>query len=344
MPTLCIAVHDEMLAAALAVPKIRRPLNPEEVLQTRALRYQRGNAPYPAWYLFGCRRKGVAGLVDGYARQASVFLLPESLLTADVTADYLDVQFCTLSRSLLSKFKSRGIKIFGYLPEEFASKAFLAAALADNGGKHFLPLQRTYGKDSSPDLPPGEQSVWIVKSPYGAAGNNSDGSPYTVWQKAVLEENLPSLLAALNKEDKLICSEFVITADPYAHHADHVVHKMPFVADGQAAVPYGRCCQRFIYRCNWQALAERGSLPLGEFIGTPEITTGDISRIDAFPDFVEKLSFQRGRLMLSVDFIIPPDGRPRYLETNKLAATFAEQFDPLLPPLIDYYARLPLNN
>lgn len=331
-----------MLAAALAVPEIRRQLSPQETLRARALRYQRGNTPYPSWYLFGDHLKGLAGLVECYSRQAAVSLSPQSLLTAELTYDYLDTQFCTVDDVLFAQLASKGIKIFGYLPEKFASKAYLAAALEENGGKRYLPLQQTYTKHSIAQLPAGEQAVWIVKTPFGSAGNNSNGTPYTVWLKDALQENLPSLLAALAKDDKLICSEFVITADPYAQDADHVVHKMPFLANGAAARPYGRFCQRFIYHCNWQALQVQRKLALGEFVGKPEITDGRVDSIHQFPRFVEKLAFQQGRVMLSVDFIIPPDGLPRYLETNKLAATFAEQFDPHLPPLLDYYAQLPL--
>lgn len=337
-------MQDKMLAAALGVQEHQRQLGPQETLRARALRYQRGNTPYPSWYLFGSHLKGVAGLVGCYSSQAAVSLVPESLLTTELKTDFLDTQFCTVSKSLCDKLADKGINIFGYLPEGFASKAYLAAALEKNGGKRYLPQQRTYSKTSSPQLPAGEQAVWIVKTPYGSAGHNSNGTPYTVWQKAVLSESLPSLLKSLNKEEELICSEFVITADPYANHANHVVHKMPFLADGQTAKPYGRFCQKFIYHCNWQALQAKGKLPLGEFIGPPEITTGQVDSIREFPQFVENLSFHQGRVMLSVDFIVPPDGIPRYLETNKLAATFAEQFDPHLPPLLDHYGQLPLQS
>jgi hypothetical protein len=89
-------------------------------------------------------------------------------------------------------------------------------------------------------------------------------------------------------------------------------------------------------------LAEKKVVTLGEFIGQPEIVPGRIDKVAAFADFVDSLSFMTGRVMFSVDFIIPPDGIPRFLEINKLAATFAETFDPALPPLIDYYASLPL--
>ena len=187
MPTLCIAVHDEMLAAALAVPKIRRPLNPEEVLQTRALRYQRGNAPYPAWYLC-CRRKGVAGLVDGYARQASVFT-PRKFINCRCNGRLSDVQFCNFPGLYSHKFKSRGIKIFGYLPEEFASKAFLAAALeimaasiscrcSVHMGKTAVrtcrPANSRSGLLSLPMVPP---AIIVMAPLYGMAKSRFRGKP-----------------------------------------------------------------------------------------------------------------------------------------------------------------------
>ncbi|NLZ38630.1 MAG: hypothetical protein GX893_03370 [Firmicutes bacterium] len=345
MPTICIAVQNEMLAAALAVPVIERQLTPRETMQIGAQRYQDGTSPYPTWYLFGCQTKGVTGLVTNYSRQGlKVFLCPEKSLKADLEADYIDVQLCTIESALVRQWKQKGKKIFGYLPTYFSSKAFLAAALNHMNGTRFLPRQITFTRQSSPILPAADVKVWIIKSPYGSAGKNSDGTPYTVWLSEKLEEHLPFLLKNLKHNEKLICSEFIFTNDPYADHADHVVHKMHFLSTSKTpAQPYGLYCQRFIHRCNWTALQAQKVLPLGEFIGKPEITRGHVGNIREFGAFVEALSFHQGRVMLSIDFILPPDGIPRYLETNKLAATFAEQFDPHLPPLLDYYAQLALD-
>ncbi|NLZ92925.1 MAG: hypothetical protein GX922_02730 [Firmicutes bacterium] len=346
MTTLCIAIHNKMLAAALAVPAVERPLSQRETMQICAQRYQDGTSPYPTWYLFGCQKKNVTGLVTNYTRQGlEVFLCPEKSLKADIRADYIDVQFCsTVDTELVSYWQQAGKKVFGYLPTFFSSKAFLGDALKKNNGARYLPLQKNYNHKSNPILPGGNIAVWILKTPYGSAGKNSDGTPYTVWQSEALEEHLPSLIKKLKHNEELICSEFIFTNDPYAYYADHVVHKMHFLSTTeQAAQPYGLYCQKFIHHCNWPALQAQKMLPLGEFIGKPEITNGYIDNIHEFTTFVEALSFHKGRVMLSIDFILPPDGIPRYLETNKLAATFAEQFDPHLPPLVDYYAQLPLN-
>ncbi|NLP36684.1 MAG: hypothetical protein GX357_03430 [Firmicutes bacterium] len=339
MLKLCLAVHHELLAAALAVKKVERPLSTQETLQACAQRYQAKDTPYPAWYLFGCREKEVTGLVTLYTRQGiNVFLCPDHKLGSKLKADIIDVQFCTLSSSLYTKFTSQGKKIIGYLPPSFASKAYLATKVqAENGGK-FLPVQKVYTKDSEPLLPAENIKVWILKWPYGSAGKSCTGAPYTVWQAEHLQNNLPKLLAGLEAEESFICSEFILTRDPYAGYADHVVHKMPFLASpGSGVKAYGSYCQKFISHCNWAALEKKHVLPLGDFIQTTTITTGKVDTIKLFPEFIQSLSFHQGCVMFSVDFMVPPDGIPRFLESNKLAATFAEKFDPHLPPLVDYY-------
>ncbi|NLN07484.1 MAG: hypothetical protein GX167_07695 [Firmicutes bacterium] len=344
MPRLCIAVADEMLAASLGLPTAGHQLTPQEALRFRERRYRDGNSVYPAWYLFGCHAKAVEGMVETYRRQgADVFLCPAGLLSATIDAEIVDTQLCSLPEPLFSSWREKKITVFGYLPTAYAAKTNSVRALQKFGGAHFLPVQQIYTKNSIPQLPAIYRPVWLIKSAYGAAGRNSDGTPYTVWRQEHLQEELPALLARLADGEELICTEFVFTCDPYAGYADHVVHKMHFLSrPGEAPAPYGRYCQRFIYRCRHHLLAEKKVVTLGEFIGQPEIVPGRIDKVAAFADFVDSLSFMTGRVMFSVDFIIPPDGIPRFLEINKLAATFAETFDPALPPLIDYYASLPL--
>ncbi|EEG76995.1 hypothetical protein [Dethiobacter alkaliphilus] len=346
MQNVCIAVHDSMLAAALAVPSQLQPLSPQDTLQAQHERYQAGNKNlYPAWYLFGCKEKNVEGLVSAYTRQgAKVFLCPESKLSVLLDMDIVDTQFCSVSDDLYNKLASRNIKVIGFLPETFSSKAALAQLLAQNGGETFLPIQKSYHRDSQPLLPQSSGTAWIVKTPYGSAGKNSTGEPYTVWDDTLLRQKLPSLVQDLKHHQQIICSEFITTCDPYAADADHVVHKLHFLGkEPHAGVePYGTTCQRFIHRCNWQLLQARKIMPLPDFIGEPEITVGNIESVDSLSHFIKTLDFHRGRIMLSVDFMIPTDGKPRYLESNKLAATFAERFDPGLPPIIDTYGNLPL--
>lgn len=342
MQKVCIAVHDDLLAAALAVSRIKRPLGHEETLQARQERYQAGNTPYPAWYLFGSREKQAEGLVKCYHNQGlQVFLCPETLLTPIIDADMIDCQLCTVTDSLYEKLLRHRKRVRGYLPESLSSKSHLAQLLANFGGARFLPVQKTYHRTSSPVLPETDSTVWITKLSRGAAGRNSDGTPYMVWHKNLLAEKLPELLTLLNSDIELICSEFVLTNDPYADFADHVVHKMHFYCDGKtAAKPYGSVCQRFIHRCNWAALEQRETMPLADFIGHPHITTGRVDSIKEFPNLSDALGFHVGLVIFSADFILPPHGVPQYLESNKLAATFAEQFDPHLPPIIDFYTTL----
>lgn len=331
-----------MLAAALALPRVPCPLSPQETLEARQHWYQAGKTPYPAWYFFGCREKGVEGLVEMYARcNLEVVLLPVSLLSGKINADFLDVQFCSLPSTLYQEIKSQGIPVFGYLPDSYSSKTFQANCLRRHKGRRFLPVQAVLSRKTTPKLPQNPSKLWILKASEGSAGHDRSGKPYTVWLEDKLRDSLPHIIASLAEGEDLICSEFILTDDPHAGSADHVVHKMHFLGDTNVPVtPYGTACQRFIYYCNWQALYERKVLPLGEFIGSPEITTGSIASIPEFPPFAAALSFLKGRAMFSVDFMVPPNGVPRFLEINKLAATFAERFDPHLPPLIDSYASM----
>lgn len=328
-----------MLAAALAVPKVSRPISSEETLHIRQYCHQAGKTAYPAWYLFGCRAKGVEGLVELYLRQGhQVFITPASLLDANINCQIIDVQFCSLPVTSYQALIHQGIQVFGYLPEKFASKAVLATCLKKNGGQRYLPAQKVYQHNSARSLPPSKDEIYILKSPFGAAGRNGDGDHYTVWQKETLERQLPTVLAGLRAGEAVICSEFIITSDPFSAHADHVVHKMHFIG----TKPYGTVCQRFIHWCDWQNLRKQGVLALPDFIGEPIVTIGTIEQIPTFDSLARALAFQTGRIIYSADFMIPSDGVPRFLETNKLAATFAERFDPSIPALIDAYANLPI--
>ncbi|MBS3886175.1 MAG: hypothetical protein KGZ41_03145 [Dethiobacter sp.] len=339
MQTICIAMDDKMLAAALAVPRISRPICPEETLRIRQHFHQARSRAYPAWYLFGCRAKEVEGLVELYLRQGyQVFLTPASLLQPKIHYQIIDVQFCGLSFSTYQALIRQQIQVLGYLPEKFSSKAVLAGYLKKSGGQKYLPAQKVYYHNSALFLPQSKDGVYILKSPFGAAGRNNNGNHYTVWLREALEKELPAVLAGLPEGEGVICSEFIITNDPSAAHADHVVHKMHFIG----AKPYGTICQRFIHWCDWQNLRKQGVLALPDFIGEPFITIGTVEQITGFYDFAAALAFQAGRIIYSADFMVPSDGIPRFLESNKLGATFAERFDPSMPALIDAYADLPI--
>ena len=338
MHTICIAMEDNLLAAALAVPQISRTITSEETLQIREHFYQAGSRAYPAWYLFGCREKGVEGLVELYLRRGhKVLLAPASRLRTNLGCQIIDVQFCGISFSLYQALIQQKIQVLGYLPEKFSSKAVLAAYLKKNKGHKYLPAQKVYRQNSALFLPASKNGLYILKSPFGAAGRNSKGDHYTVWLGELLEKKFPAVLAGLPKGEEIICSEFIITNDPYAAHADHVVHKMHFIG----TKPYGTICQRFIHRCDWHNLHKQGVLPLPQFIGKPFVTIGTVEQISEFHSFAAALAFQAEHIIYSADFIVPSDGIPRFLESNKLAATFAERFDPLMPALIDAYAALP---
>ncbi len=345
MSLAVIVMQDGMLAAATGLPGISKFYRPKEAISLQRERYQASNASYPAWYLFGCAPKNTAGLVTRYTQLGyETAICPESMLgAAGSFAALLDVQF---SGDSIVPMPAGGLS--GYLPDRYASKAQQARELWHGGHSRFLPAQACFDRFSDPSLPSTENDTFIVKDTLGSGRRGSDGTPYTVWQKDRLQEALPGLLAALPPGRQLLISEFIHTSDPYAGYADHVVHKMHFTSSRQSdgryqLAPYGRKCQVIIHRCRRDLLKREGVLTLSRYTGLPEYGTGDVCQIREFDRLTAALSFfAQSRLILSVDFIIPPDGLPRFLEANKLGATFAETFDPSLPPVIDAYPELSL--
>lgn len=342
-----IAVHDGMLAAAIGIKTLAPFYRRRELHRIRNERYQAGGTPYPSWYLFGSAQKNISGLFYQYARLGyQVSLCRESVLPVLNLRDFnlLDVQLCTL-RQTPGQSSSQLPLLSGFLPEKWSCKARLADELFRQSSFQFLPVQRHYFSCSEPSLPLSDADVWILKDPVGSAGRCPRGRPYTVWLKNELTEKLPSLLAALPAGGQFIASEFIHHRDPHAGFADHVVHKMHFFAERNSSAfnvqPYGAVCQRFLYRCRHDLLRLHRKLPLADYVGKPALMPGMIDKIPSFSEFTRQLNFHgQSRLIFSVDFLVPGDGIPRYLESNKLAATFAERFDPALPPLIDTYPAL----
>lgn len=347
MSVVIIAVHDGMLAAALGIKTAAPFYRHQELQRVRTERYQAKDTPYPSWYLFGSAQKNVSGLFSQYTNQGyQVFLCRESVLPTLNLPDFalLDAQFCTL-RLPVDHSSPQIPLLSGFLPEKWSSKVTQAQELIRQSSFRFLPVQRHYLSCSEPSLPLSDADVWILKYPAGSAGRCPKGRPYTVWQKTELAGKLPYLLASLPAGSQLIASEFIHHRDPCAGFADHVVHKMHFFAERHSSAvavrPYGTVCQRFLYRCRNDLLKLHKMLPLADYLGEPALKPGLVDSIPGFPEFTRQLNFHgQSRLIFSADFLVPEDGIPRYLESNKLAATFAECFDQTLPPLIDTYPAL----
>jgi hypothetical protein len=348
MPEVCIAVHNGMLAAALAARDPNDYYGQDDLKAIREEKYQAWGTTYPAWYLFGSAAKKVAGLVESYARLGyGVSVCSESELPLLPLSHFalVDVQFCTLGSELYQKFNAENVEVSGYLPSNLASKSEQALEFKKRGLSHFLPAQKNYTRESEPLLPCSDSQVWIIKDAVGSDSRGTDGLPYTVWTKNYLAAELPGLLSSLPAGRELIISEFLTTSDQHAGLADHVVHKMHFYCtreeSGLAVRPYGEYCQKIVCNCNNSLLEKRRVLPLSAYIGERRFISGRVERNDVFTEFISGLAFMgHNRLIFSVDFIIPPDGVPRYLECNKLAATFAESFDGKDSPIIDAYPNL----
>lgn len=348
MPTICIVMHDGMLAAALAESSLQSCYHSMVTRIFRQERYQARNTPYPSWYLFGSEEKEVSGLIEQYVAQGfDVSLCPESLFPDCSDTEYLDVQFSTVINNQYQALLRKGVTLYGYLPELYSSKIVQAECFYNQSGFRFLPIQRTYHKNSLPVLPESEANTWIIKPAIGSAGVSSDGFPYTVWTTNRLKSELPALINHLPPEICLIVSEFIHTDDPYAGYADHVVHKAHFhtvkINGNIIVAPYGTHCQKYIFNCNREKLHKSGVLSLKDYLGTSELHVGQFDNISAFEEFSSHLNYLGyGRVIFSVDFIIPVDGTPRFLEFNKIGATFAEKFQPWLPAIIDIYPQLNL--
>lgn len=340
MRTLCIAVHDKMLAAALGRDTGQTFFNPTEINLLRSQVNQAGSNNYPAWYLFGAQHKNNSGLISRYTQMGyRVFLCGESVLPANLHFDSYDLQFCSAGTDVFSRLTAEKKEIFGYLPRQFANKAHQAEAVKSLGYARFLPAQATYHAGSPPILPDSSAQAWIVKDVHGAACRGAGGLPYTVWRADALAEALPEILKTLPPGQEILVSEFLHTNDPNAGHAEHVVHKMHVCCDGSRIIPYGRHCQKQVNRCKRELLERNGVVLLSDYLGKPCYKTGTFGSIFSFSEFVSALVFLNSgtAAMYSVDFMVPEDGLPRFLEANKLAATFCEQFDPALPPIIEAY-------
>jgi hypothetical protein len=350
MPEVCIAVHNGMLAAALSVRDLKECYGPDDVKAIREKIYQAWGTTYPAWYLFGSGEKTVTGLVESYARLGyEISVCPESALPLLPLSlfDLIDVQFCTIGSEFYQKIHAEEKPVTGYLPANLASKSQQALEFTKRRLSGFLPAQKNYTCESEPLLPGSDSRIWILKDAVGSDSRGADGMPYTVWTKSRLAAELPGLLSALPPGRELIISEFVATSDQYAGMADHVVHKMHFFCTrkdtGFEVRPYGDSCQKIVCNCNNSLLEEKGILPLSCYIGERRFISGRVEQNETFKEFISGLCFMgHSRLIFSVDFIIPPDGVPRYLESNKLAATFAERFDVEDLPIIDVYPSLSL--
>lgn len=339
MRTLCIAVNDKMLAAALGRETGQTFFNPHETSHLCSQVGQAGRNNYPAWYLFGSELKNNSGLVHRYTRMGyRVAVCSESALPANLHLDAYDLQFCSGAETIYRRLASAQKEVFGYLPPQLGNKARQAEAIKRLGFERFLPVQAVYTADSEAVLP-SSAATWIVKDVHGAACRGAHGLPYTVWKADVLAETLPEILKTLEPGQEILVSEFLHTNDPNAGHAEHVVHKVHFYSDGQNIIPYGNHCQRQINSLNHGLLEKRGMVLLADYLGRPSYQTGTFKSITSFPDFIRSLAFLNcgTRAMFSVDFMVPEDGIPRFLEANKLAATFCEQFDPSLPPIIEAY-------
>lgn len=293
----------------------------------------KGDEIYPVKYLFGWHQENgyTKGLLQSYFDKGyDVSLASEpKLKTYDFSSyDAIDVQYASVPTDIVKKLLLGGIKVVGWTPPEFASKPIQAIFVSQRCNKKpfitkqiFLRLENDFKKEWIDSV---DSEFVILKGSFGAASHAID-MEYLIAKK----EHLPNLL----KENKseLIVSELILTDDPFAGNANNVVHKANCISEVNKKFELkfvGNVCQKFVNNGDINSLRRDGILPISKFIVSSYLSKGDLSKIMHVKEFLEAVGFFGFcGCICSVDFMIPIDGVPRFLEMNKLGATFADIFD-----------------
>ncbi len=345
-----------MLAAALSSYTSFKPLYDSREVSTLYQKVKnnlKGDEIYPTKYLFGWHQKNgqTKGILQSYFEKGyDVFLMAESKVNSTVRQDFsafsvIDVQYATISTNVIKNWLRQNIKVVGWAPPEFASKLMQAIFVSQRCNKRpFLPKQVLLPYRTSYNSTLGKKCVdlfeceyVILKSSIGAASHGGNSFEYNIVKKdsliSVLPEHLKKVWGSTLGQDMII-SELIITDDPYAGHANHVIHKANCISkfiQGKEELEVsfiGNVCQKIVSNGNFNNIREE-AVPISKFITFSYLSTAHLSCIEHINEFLGLIKFFGSiSCIFSVDFMIPPDGFPRFLELNKLAATFADIFDP----------------
>ena len=320
-----------------------------------------GNEIYPTKYLFGWRQENgyTKGILQSYFdRNHDVFLMSGTKMGSLNLRDFLhfdalDVQYATMSNDKVKELLKLGIKVAGWTPPEFASKIVQAILVSQRcHNRPFLPKQILLPSNATfnPELGKkckehlGTEFV-ILKGAFGAASHIGGIVEYQIAKKDSIIEILPSYIEKVRYntcDSGVIISELVITEDPFVEYANHVIHKANCISrfiesSRELEIDFvGNFCQKMVNNGDLETVRKEGALQVSRFISSSYMLKAHLSSIQHIAEFRGIIKFFGSiGCIFSVDFMIPTDGFPRFLELNKLAATFADILDPSYDSALD---------
>ncbi|MEM2970877.1 MAG: hypothetical protein QW270_00430 [Candidatus Bathyarchaeia archaeon] len=325
-----------------------------------------GTEIYPTKYLFGWHQKTgyTKGILQSYFdRGHDVCLMSEAKMESLTPQDFLsfdalDVQYATMPTNKVKQLLKLGVKIVGWTPPEFASKIVQAILVSQKCHKRpFLPKQILLPSNAMFSSELGRKCVKhleaefvILKGALSAASRIGGVIEYQITKKDLMIEVLSSFIEKIryNTWDfGTIISELVITEDPFVGHANHVIHKANCISkfienSRELEIDFvGGICQKIVSNGDLETVRKEGVLPLSKFIVSSHISKAHLSSIQNLNEFQKVIKFfGLTGCIFSVDFMISADGFSRFLELNKLAATFADIFDPNCDSALDQSAGL----
>ena len=361
-------MRDDMLAAALRGYTPLKPFYASQEVSTlshKVIKHLRGDEIYPTKYLFGWNQEigQTKGILQSYFEKGyNVCLMAESKVDSIIRQDFsafdvIDVQYATVSTGIVKEWLSQNIKVVGWAPPEFASKLTQAIFVSQRcNNKPFLPKQVLLPRGTSYNPKLGKKCVdlfeceyVILKHSFGAASHGCDSFEYNIVKKESLINVLPDYLKKVwesRLEQDIIISELIMTDDPYAGHANHVIHKAHCISKylkgkKKPEVDFvGNICPKIVSNGDFGTVRKE-AIPISKLIPSSYWSIAHLSCIEYINEFLGLIKFFGSvGCVFTVDFMIPPDGFPRFLEINKLAATFADIFDPNCGSALDQSTNL----
>ncbi|MDI6756676.1 MAG: hypothetical protein QME32_01485 [Endomicrobiia bacterium] len=350
--TAAIILRRDFLEAALApFGETRRVYSGNEtknLFETIRSRL-RGDEPYPTKYLFGRPRgaekqRGVLEIYFEVAREVEICADDDAsvrLSSQNQRPCIYDLQFSDATSRAVIAALSHGDDVAGWTHPALNSKSFQMLALALKQKTSLLP--------ASAIIPPAARGspaatldalcgfftsdYLILKSSAGAASRLTPTLGYAVFPRDNLGLWLFDLADTVAKErgQDIILSEMLVTDDPFSDGAENVVHKLNccgfsvLARDARPSVLSAGWCKKIVCGLDFARVSKNHPTKLGELITANYWTDAEISHIGGLNELLAAFDFTAAcGCALTMDFMIPPDGKPRFLETNKFSATLAD--------------------
>ncbi|PKN01006.1 MAG: hypothetical protein CVU77_07385 [Elusimicrobia bacterium HGW-Elusimicrobia-1] len=364
---ICIIAAKDFLAAALGMfhtsLKVCYSADETKKLFEESSSRLTGGEPYPAKYLFGRQQasgksRGLIELYLDYGYDVEIRSATDaSEILGDGSRDSVafDLLFSSASVESVISALNRGSNILGWTPPEFASKSFQMLALASSaGGAVYLPRSLIIPSGVRPGAAGFESlrgffdsEYIIIKSAYGAAGRLTSNLEYAVVPTRLFGSWILKLAAAVESEFKqdVIISELIVTDDTYASRAENVVHKINccglFNTGGKSVFsPLNGCCKKIACRMDFGRLSAHRPTRFGELVTDCFWLDANIANVPGIKDIFKCFDgFAACGCACTLDFMIPRDGKPRFLELNKLSATLSDTSPITEDSAINIYAR-----